>query len=166
MTRYSTNPANAAKSVKTRGDHLRVHYKNTREAAAALKGLSIPKAQAYLKNVQEHKQIIPYTRHTGGVGRHAQTKQFKTPGSLGRWPAKSVEYLLNLLQNAASNADLKGLDKETLHVSHVQVNRAPKMRRRTYRAHGRINAYQSSPCHIELIFSEKEETVPAPPPKA
>ncbi|CAF5189656.1 unnamed protein product, partial [Rotaria sp. Silwood1] len=41
-------------------------------------------------------------------------------------------------------------------IDHIQVNRAPKIRRRTYRAHGRINPYQSSPCHIELILSEKE----------
>ena len=31
------------------------------------------------------------------------------------------------------------------------------MRRRTYRAHGRINPYMSSPCHIELILNEKEQ---------
>ena len=39
----------------------------------------------------------------------------------------------------------------------LQVNRAPKMRRRTYRAHGRINPYMSSPCHIELTLVEKEQ---------
>ena len=39
----------------------------------------------------------------------------------------------------------------------VQVNRAPKMRRRTYRAHGRINPYMSSPCHIEICLVEKEQ---------
>lgn len=32
---------------------------------------------------------------------------------------------------------------------------------RTYRAHGRINAYMSSPCHIELILEEKEQAVKA-----
>ena len=31
------------------------------------------------------------------------------------------------------------------------------MRRRTYRAHGRINPYMSSPCHIELTLVEKEQ---------
>ena len=31
------------------------------------------------------------------------------------------------------------------------------MRRRTYRAHGRINPYMSSPCHIEVILVEKEQ---------
>merc|ERR1712129_662986 len=34
---------------------------------------------------------------------------------------------------------------------------APKMRRRTYRAHGRINPYMSSPCHIEIVLVEKEQ---------
>ena len=33
------------------------------------------------------------------------------------------------------------------------------MRRRTYRAHGRINPYMSSPCHIEVILGEKEDVV-------
>ena len=31
------------------------------------------------------------------------------------------------------------------------------MRRRTYRAHGRINPYMSSPCHIEIVLVEKEQ---------
>lgn len=47
--------------------------------------------------------------------------------------------MLQLLKNAESNADNKGLDADRLVIEHIQVNRAPKMRRRTYRAHGRIN---------------------------
>lgn len=42
------------------------------------------------------------------------------------------------------------------------MNRAPCLRRRTYRAHGRINPYMSSPCHIELTLTEKEEVVAKP----
>lgn len=37
------------------------------------------------------------------------------------------------------------------------------MRRRTFRAHGRINAYQSSPSHIEIIVTEEEEAVAKAP---
>lgn len=44
-----------------------------------------------------------------------------------------------------------------------QVNRAPCLRRRTYRAHGRINPYMSSPCHVELTLTEKEEILPSKP---
>ena len=50
---------------------------------------------------------------------------------------------------------------DALVVSHIQVNKAMQQRRRTYRAHGRINPYMSSPCHVELILTEKEGPVKA-----
>merc|ERR1712235_113384 len=107
------------------------------------------------KNVLDHKEIVPFRRFMGGVGRHAQAKVHGA--SQGRWPKKSAEFLIQLLRNAESNAEYKGLDTENLIVDHIQVNRAPKMRRRTYRAHGRINPYMSSPCHIEVVLVEKEQ---------
>ena len=55
-----------------------------------------------------------------------------------RWPVKSAQFLLTLLRNAEANADSKGLDTGNLIVKHIQVNQAPKQRRRTYRAHGRV----------------------------
>lgn len=54
---------------------------------------------------------------------------------------------------------MKGLDVDNLELFHIQVNRAQKQRRRTYRAHGRTNPYMSSPCHIELVLSEKDQKV-------
>ncbi len=54
---------------------------------------------------------------------------------------------------------MKGLDLEKMVLSHAQVNRAPKGRRRTYRAHGRINPFMNNPCHIELFAEEKSEDV-------
>merc|ERR1712029_144957 len=109
----------------------------------------------YLKNVIAHKEIVPFRRFMGGVGRHAQAKVHGT--AQGRWPLKSAEFLLQLLKNAESNAEYKGLDPDHLVIDHIQVNRAPKMRRRTYRAHGRINPYISSLCHIEICLVEKEQ---------
>ncbi|KAF9941220.1 60S ribosomal protein L17 [Modicella reniformis] len=78
---------------------------------------------------------------------------------MARWPVKSVEFVKDLLKNAESNADVKGLDQDTLIVKHIQVNQAPRQRRRTYRAHGRINPYMSSPCHIEIVLVEEGEAV-------
>merc|ERR1711994_766786 len=156
MGRYASEPDNATKAAKARGSNLRVHFKNTRETAQAIKGKSLNRATTYLKNVINQKEIIPFRRFMGGVGRHAQSKVHGT--SQGRWPKKSCEFLLDLLKNAESNAEYKGLDGDRLVIDHIQVNRAPKMRRRTYRAHGRINPYMSSPCHIEVVLVEKEET--------
>jgi len=158
MTRYSTQPQNPGKSCKARGSSLRVHFKNTRETAQAIKGLHIRKANQYLKDVVNKKRCVPFRRFNGGVGRCAQAKEFKT--TQGRWPVKSATFLLQMLKNAESNADIKGLDVDSLVIEHIQVNEAAKMRRRTYRAHGRINPYMSSPCHIEMILTEKEQIVP------
>lgn len=74
-------------------------------------------------------------------------KQFGV--SKARWPKKSAEFLLSLLKNAESNADTKGLDTGNLIVKHIQVNQAPKQRRRTYRAHGRV-------CHPTAAHSESD----------
>nr|ALS05097.1 60S ribosomal protein L17 [Centropages tenuiremis] len=161
MGRYAIEPENATKSAKARGTNLRVHFKNTRETAQAIKKMPLNRAKAYLKNVINKKEIVPFRRFMGGVGRHAQAAVHGT--CQGRWPLKSAEFLLHMLKNAESNAEYKGLDADHLVIDHIQVNRAPKMRRRTYRAHGRINPYMSSPCHIELSLVEKEQTFAARP---
>ncbi|BFZ61157.1 60S ribosomal protein L17B [Saitoella coloradoensis] len=157
MVRYAAEPAPSAKSAKTRGDYLRVHFKNTREAAQSISGMNLQKAIKYLGDVKEHKQAIPFRRFNGGIGRTAQAKPFGA--TMARWPVKSAEFLLGLLKNAEANADVKGLDTASLKIAHIQVNQAPKQRRRTYRAHGRINPYMSSPCHIEIIVAEEDEAV-------
>jgi large subunit ribosomal protein L17e len=54
---------------------------------------------------------------------------------------------------------VKGLDVDTLYITHIQVNQAMKQRRRTYRAHGRVNPYMSRPCHVEIILAPKDEKV-------
>ena len=41
-------------------------------------GWKLTKAYAYLGAVQEHKQVIPFRRFNGGVGRASQAKVFKT----------------------------------------------------------------------------------------
>merc|ERR1712141_817845 len=157
MTRYSLDPENATKSAKAMGSHLRVHFKNTRETAQAIKRMHLRRAVKYLKNVCDKTECIPFRRYNGGIGRCAQAKNFGA--TQGRWPKKSAEFLLQLLKNAESNAEYKGLDTDHLVIEHIQVNRAPKMRRRTYRAHGRINPYMSSPCHIEVILAEREQAI-------
>merc|ERR1711994_894902 len=133
--------------------------KNTRETAHNIKHMHLRRAVAYLKNVVDQKECVPFRRFNGGVGRCAQAKHWNT--TQGRWPKKSAEFLLQMLKNAESNAEFKGLDTDHLVIDHIQVNRAPKMRRRTCRAHGRINPYMSSPCHIEMILVEREQTYAA-----
>uniref|UniRef100_A0A2K5ZHW7 Large ribosomal subunit protein uL22 n=1 Tax=Mandrillus leucophaeus TaxID=9568 RepID=A0A2K5ZHW7_MANLE len=145
MIRYSLDPGNSRKSCKSRGSSLRVHFKNTRETAQAVKGIH------EVSDVTLQKQCVPFRHYNGGDG-----------WTQGRWPKKSAEFLLHMLKNAESNAELKGLDVDSLVIEHIQVNKAPEIRRRPYRAHGWINPYMSSPCHIEMVLTEKEQIVPKP----
>merc|ERR1719337_174 len=113
-----------------------------------------------MQDVIDHKRCIPFRRFKSGVGRCAQAKEFGV--TQGRWPQKSCKIMLGLLKNAESNAEFKNLDTENLSISHIQVNAAQQGRRRTYRAHGRVNAYMNCPSHIEMILQEKEEAVEKP----
>merc|ERR1712099_185441 len=122
--------------------------------------MGLRSAQAYLEDVVEKKQCIPFRKYTGCIGRTPQAKAFKM--TQGRWPVKSAKIVLDLLRNAESNAEFKNLDTDNLVIQHIQVNAAQQGRRRTYRAHGRIGPYMNCPAHVEMILEEKEEAVEKP----
>jgi large subunit ribosomal protein L17e len=111
-----------------------------------------------MEDVLEHKNVIPFHRFTGHVGRSTQANKLHDV-TQGRYPEKSVKHVLQLLKNLQANAEAKGLDVEKCVVSHFAVQRAVQGRRRTYRAHGRITPYLSSNCHIEFHVTEKAENV-------
>lgn len=157
MARYGYNSTNPAKSAKARGAYLRVSFKNTRETAQAINGWELERAKKYLDQVLDHQRAIPFRRYNSSIGRASQGKEFGV--TKARWPTKSVNFIKDLLLNAQANAETKGLDVSNLKISHIQVNRAPAFRRRTFRAHGRSNPYESSPCHIELILTENGEEI-------
>ena len=135
------------------------------EVGRAIKGMKLDKAKAYLERVLVKKDVIPYMRHKGGKGRHAQAKNHKWVVGSG-WPSKSTKMMLRLLENVEANAAGERKDpdlaKGPLILKHVQVNRARKMRRRTYRAHGRIGPYVRSPCHVQLVVEGEEKKVSKP----
>lgn len=158
MTRYSKTPVQPETSAQARGSYLRVSFKNTQATAQTIKGMKLDKALKYFDEVNAHQRAVPLRKHSKSAGRTGQGKEWGV--TKARWPAKSVKFLTDLLLNAKANADAKGLNTETLVISHIQVNNAPKGRRRTYRAHGRINQWNSNPCHIEVFLSEPVEEIP------
>jgi ribosomal protein uL22 len=82
-----------------------LNIQNTRETAQAIRKLQLAKAKRYLEDVLAHKQAIPFRRFCRGVGRTAQAKSRHSNGQ-GRWPVKSAKFILDLLKNAESNAEV------------------------------------------------------------
>lgn len=52
--------------------------------------------------------------------------------STGRWPEKSVKFMLRLLKNAESNADAKNIDLEDLFIKSIVVQQAPVLSSNLY----------------------------------
>jgi large subunit ribosomal protein L17e len=67
-----------------------------------------------------------------------------------------------MLKKGESNAELRGLDEDTLVIVHVQVNKAPKVCWQPYSTHSHVNPYVSSSWHNEMIHTDKELIVPKP----
>lgn len=150
--------SNSEKKSIAIGRDVKTHFKNTRETAAAIKGMSLFRAKIFLENVCFQKEIVPFVRYRYGVGRKAQLKNSKS--SNGRWPKKSAQSLLRILKNAEASAKEKDLDSSSLYIQNIQVNKAMKGQRRTFRAHGRVTAYLSHPCHINVWLIEKKKNIP------
>jgi large subunit ribosomal protein L17e len=141
-----------------------VHYKKMREIGAAIRGMNIHAAISYLNNVMEKKAGIPCRVHTGGCGRHSVGKQIKASGNSVMFPTKPTKAMIWILNNVLAGKVCEGYSEDvvsSLRLVHVQVNRSSKMRRRTYRAHGRISAYMRSPCHVEVIAKPEDMAVPS-----
>ena len=68
----------AEKTAKSKGNYLRVHFKNTHEVVKVINGMKLSKAYSYLEQVQERKACIPFRRFNGGVGRTPQASAFGT----------------------------------------------------------------------------------------
>ncbi|GMI24034.1 hypothetical protein TeGR_g417 [Tetraparma gracilis] len=165
MVRYSDKKLDGeSKVAKARGSHLRVHFKHTREVANNIKGMETSKALTFMDDVLNFRRGMSFTKYTGGIGHKAQGKNAgphgkSSPGNAVRWPQKATRVVIDMLKNAVANAEAKSMDTENLIISHIQANRAPGGRRRTYRAHGRIGPYKSEPAHFEMILTEKAEAV-------
>ncbi|KAL5721274.1 60S ribosomal protein L17A [Ranunculus cassubicifolius] len=145
MVKYSKEPENPTKSCKARGLELRVHFKNTRKTAHSIRKIPLQKDKGYLEDVLAHKQAIPFRRFCRGLGRTAQVKA-RHPNGQGRWPVKSANFILDLLKNVESNADVK-------------VNQGQKQRHRIYRAHGRINPSCQLHADTQLAQSRPKKTL-------
>eukprot|EP00758_Cryptobia_borreli_P004301 Tbor_TRINITY_DN4299_c0_g1::TRINITY_DN4299_c0_g1_i1::g.24015::m.24015/K02880/RP-L17e, RPL17; large subunit ribosomal protein L17e len=161
---YSRKPQVTSKASHAKISNLRCHFKNTFNTANVINGMTLRKAQQLYRQVLAKTRCIPFRRYNGKIGRTAQGKEWGV--TKGRWPRKSVAAMMSLLKNAEANAINKSLDPNKMVIKHVQVDEAPRMRRRTFRAHGRIGPFMCSPCHVQLFMSEVKDKRVAKPQSA
>lgn len=160
--RYNCDILDPANTVKAASHNTRVSFKKTRETCSTLRGRTVEGCISYLENVMSKKECVPFRKYHYGVHATPQARAFdgKFPCTKGRWPIKSCEAVIKLLKNIKANAVNKNLDSNELIIQAVSVNKAPIVHGRCFRAHGRVNAFNKSPCHIQIVCVKKSESIP------
>ena len=141
------------RTAQASGRELRVSIKNTREVCNTVKGMTLDRAKGYLEKVILLERPVPFRRHNKKVGHRHGMHEHKFPA--GRFPEKSARMVYEVLMNAESNAEYKGLDPDRLVITHAATLKGRKVKRYIERAHGRSSPYFKTLSHIEIVLTEK-----------
>ncbi|MGD6809419.1 MAG: 50S ribosomal protein L22 [Candidatus Bathyarchaeia archaeon] len=142
---------NPEKTAKASGRELKVSHKAAREVCRAVRGMMLSTAKEYLRDVIAMKKAVPYARYNKKLGhRHGLVRTFA-----GRYPVKTTEHILRVVEAAESNAENKGLDVDRLRIMHAAAYPGMKLKRFTPRAHGRASPKYETTTHVEIVLDEK-----------
>lgn len=129
--------------AKAVGKNLRVSWKETTEIGRFIKGDDLEKAENKLERVIEKELAVPFTKFNSDAGH-------RSSGGPGKYPKKASEKMLDLLQDAVSNAENEGLNSDQLEVQNVISNQGPSMRTPKRHRGRKINT-----SHVTIIVGEK-----------
>ncbi len=136
--RYATK---AEKSAKAVGTSLPISTKSAIEICAMVRGKKVETATRMLEEVIDHKRAVPFKRFA-----HGGTGHRKKIGP-GRYPEKACGHVLNIINSAVANAQVKGLSSLILHG--ISAHKAPKARH-----YGRHRGTEMKRTHIEVVLAE------------
>ncbi|ADD03807.1 50S ribosomal protein L22 [Natrialba magadii ATCC 43099] len=129
-------------------------HKHSKEIARELKGRTVGNAQAYLQDVIDEKQSVPFKSHNTGAGHRSDIEGWDA----GKYPEKASEAFLDLLENVAANADSQGFDGESMEIAHVAAHKVGESVGRKPRAMGRASAWNTPQVDVEIVVEDVDET--------
>ena len=142
-TQY-TDPDKTARAI---GKEKPVSPKDSREVCRMVRGKSVALAIRMLEEVIDLKRPVPFARFNTGVAHKIGTGP-------GRFPKKSAEAILDVIQSAKHNAEYKGLDAENMKVKIITANLGRTIPGHMPRAYGRSTPWNQQTVNIEVILEE------------
>lgn len=147
---YNNKDADESKTARAMARSLKISPKHCVEICNALRGMEVSKAKAYLQNVIDMKQAVPFKRHNKKVGHRKGMKGW----AAGRYPVKASSAILKILENAEANAEYKGMDVENLKIEHISSHRGMVIRGAIPRAFGRVTPFNTPTTHVQIVLVE------------
>jgi large subunit ribosomal protein L22 len=151
VTYYSANTSDPAKTARAYGRDLDCSPKSGRNVARAIKGMNVEAAKAYLNDVLELKVPVKFTVRMRKI--HHRKGQGFGPG---KYPVGTVSRMLKVLESDQANAEYKGLDKDSLVITHATAYQGTVTQAFTPRAMGRATAHYNRKCNFEVIVTQVE----------
>ncbi|WP_247001608.1 50S ribosomal protein L22 [Halosolutus gelatinilyticus] len=128
-------------------------HKHSKEVAREIKGRTVANAQAYLQDVIDEKQSVPFKSHNTGAGHRSDVEGWDA----GKYPEKVSEAFLDLLENVEGNADHQGFDGASMEIAHVAAHKVGESVGRKPRAMGRASAWNTPQVDVEIVVEEPED---------
>ena len=148
---YAAQNVDPETTAKAAGRDIPVKPKFAVNVAKALKGKSVKQARTFLEEVVAKKTAVPFKVHA----RHVKHRRGKV--GPGQFPVSVAAAYLRVLNDAASNAEYKGLDPDNMYVWHAAAHRAAPLPGFMPRAQGRATQWNKQCSHLELVLKNKEE---------
>ncbi len=137
--KYSFQKYDAEKMARALGRDLPISAKHSIEIANSIRGKSVTRAKRILEGIISLKKPIRYTRFNKDLGH-------KKGIGAGRYPVKTAENILTIVESAESNAKEKGISNPT--IIHIAANRASAQWH-----YGRQRRRKMKRSHIEIVVS-------------
>jgi large subunit ribosomal protein L22 len=139
-----TDPDKTSRAI---GKEKPISPKDSREVCRMVRGKNVAVAIKMLEEVIALKRPVQFARFNMGVAHK--------PGvGPGRYPKKSAQAILEVVQSARHNAEYKGLDPENLKVRVITTNLGRTIPGHMPRAFGRSTPWNQQTVNIEVILEE------------
>ena len=146
---YATqyDPATTAKAMAY---EINVSPKHCIEILRQLRGKKVAQAKAYLQNVIDKKESVPFKRFARNVGH----KRHQSGWGSGRYPVKASREILKLVKHAEANAEYKGLEPENMTIVHATSKKGRVIQGVMPRAMGRATPWNIETVTVEIVLGE------------
>lgn len=135
-------------TAKAYGKNLQISPKKSVEVCRFVRGKDVDVAIDMLEEVIEGKRAVPYRKHKKQIAHQ------KGVGP-GGYPKKVATKIRDLLEEAKSNAESKGLDADDMEILTISAHQGEVIKGYRPRAFGRSSPSDRKTSNIEVILKEK-----------
>jgi large subunit ribosomal protein L22 len=137
---YSTS----IEGARALGRDLPISMKHSVEVCRFIRGKKVILAKKMLQEVIVKERAVPYLKFTLDLGH-------KKGMAAGRYPVRTAEEILKIVESAEKNAQFKGMNVSKLVIAHSVAHKASEP------FHGgRHRGRTMKRAHVEIILQERE----------